>query len=78
MKGSCDRKTLERMVRDLIMGEKREELMKSIGDAAGMARSIVKKNGSSYLSYNSTEMLIKDLKLQAMNSKVRLIINLLW
>ncbi|CAN1275575.1 7-deoxyloganetic acid glucosyltransferase [Linum perenne] len=47
MKDTCDRSTVEKMVRDL-MGEKRDEIMKSTAEIARMARESIKEGGSSY------------------------------
>ncbi|GLT92624.1 hypothetical protein SLE2022_104530 [Rubroshorea leprosula] len=58
MKDTCDRSTVEKMVRDLMVN-KREEIMKSTDEMARIARDSVKEGGSSYCNF---EKLIQDIK----------------
>lgn len=58
MKDKCDRLTIEKMVRDL-MEDKREEIMKSTIEIAGVARDSVKEDGSSYRNF---EKLVEDIR----------------
>ncbi|PSS34601.1 7-deoxyloganetic acid glucosyltransferase [Actinidia chinensis var. chinensis] len=58
MKDTCDRSTVEKMVRDL-MEDKREEIMKSTAEISRMARDSVEKGGS---SHSALEKLIEDIK----------------
>ncbi|KAJ4704549.1 Glycosyltransferase [Melia azedarach] len=66
MKDTCDRSTVEKLVRDL-MEDKREEIMESTDKIAKMAREAVKEGGS---SYTNLEKLIEDIKSMASKSKV--------
>ncbi|KAI3971202.1 hypothetical protein MKW92_020252 [Papaver armeniacum] len=50
LKDDCHRITVEKMIREM-MGDKREELMKSTMKVAEMARRSVSRNGSSYRNY---------------------------
>ncbi|KAI3971200.1 hypothetical protein MKW92_020250 [Papaver armeniacum] len=47
MKDNCNRTTVEKLIREM-MGDKREELMKSTAKVAEMARKSVSRDGSSY------------------------------
>lgn len=58
MKDTCDRSTVEKMVRDLMV-DKREEIMKSTADFARMAHDSVVEGGS---SYSNLMELIGDIK----------------
>ncbi|XP_059667889.1 7-deoxyloganetic acid glucosyltransferase-like [Cornus florida] len=58
IKDTCDRSTVEKVVRDLIEG-KREEIMKSSDDIARMARDSVREGGSSYCNL---EKLVDDIR----------------
>ena len=58
MKDTCDRLTVEKMVKDL-MDTKREEILKSMDEIATMAADSAKKGGSSYCNL---EKLIEDIR----------------
>ncbi|XP_034704398.1 7-deoxyloganetic acid glucosyltransferase-like [Vitis riparia] len=59
MKDSCDRVTVEKMVRDLMV-EKRDEFMKAADTLATLAKKCVGEGGSSSCNLNS---LIEDIRL---------------
>ncbi|KAJ4704547.1 Glycosyltransferase [Melia azedarach] len=59
MKDTCDRSTVEKMVR-VLMEEKRAEIMKSVDQFAGLARDSISQFGS---SNKSLQKLIEDLKI---------------
>ena len=61
MKDTCDRSTIEKLVRDL-MDNKRDKIMESTVQIAKMARDAVKEGGS---SYRNLEKLIEDTRLMA-------------
>ncbi|KAF3947250.1 hypothetical protein CMV_026589 [Castanea mollissima] len=61
MKDMCDRVIIEKMVNDL-MGERREELMKSTIEMARLARESVSEGGSSYCNL---DRLIEDIRLMS-------------
>ncbi|KAK9177053.1 hypothetical protein WN944_029072 [Citrus x changshan-huyou] len=61
MKDTCDRSTIEKLVRDL-MDNKRDKIMESTVQIAKMARDAVKEGGS---SYRNLEKLIEDIRLMA-------------
>ncbi|KAI3875261.1 hypothetical protein MKX03_011145 [Papaver bracteatum] len=52
MKDNCNRSTVEKFIRD-IMGDKREELMKSTTKVSEMAQQSISCNGSSYHNYEA-------------------------
>lgn len=58
MKDTCNRSTVEKMVRDLMEG-KREDILKSSTSFAGKASQSVKVGGS---SYNNIDKLIEDIR----------------
>ncbi|KAL5809203.1 hypothetical protein ACOSQ3_029894 [Xanthoceras sorbifolium] len=58
MKDTCDRLTVEKLVRDL-MDSRREEIMESTNRIARLARNSVKQGGS---SYSNLEKLIEDIR----------------
>ncbi|KAF3947249.1 hypothetical protein ACB098_06G150500 [Castanea mollissima] len=64
MKGVCDRFIVEKMV-NYLMGERREEFMKSTNLMARLARKSVSEGGSSYYSL---DCLVKDIKLMSMEA----------
>ncbi|TXG58720.1 hypothetical protein EZV62_016549 [Acer yangbiense] len=59
MKDTCDRSTVEKLVRDLMDSNKREEIMKSTDEFARLANDSVKQGGS---SYSNLEKLIEDIR----------------
>lgn len=61
MKDTCDRATIEKLVRDL-MDNRRDKIMESRVQIAKMARDAVKEGGS---SYRNLEKLIEDIRLMA-------------
>ncbi|XP_059667887.1 7-deoxyloganetic acid glucosyltransferase-like [Cornus florida] len=64
MKDICDRSTVEKMVRNLMEG-KRKEIMKSIAENSKMACDSVKEGGSSYCNL---EKLIEDIRSMEVNN----------
>ncbi|KAL0382124.1 UNVERIFIED_CONTAM: 7-deoxyloganetic acid glucosyl transferase [Sesamum calycinum] len=58
MKDICDRKTIEKAVREL-MEVRREEFLKSSKEMARLARKSINEGGSSYVNL---DCLIKDIK----------------
>ncbi|KAI3971201.1 hypothetical protein MKW92_020251 [Papaver armeniacum] len=52
MKDNCNRSTVEKLIREM-MGDKREELMKSTAKIAEMAQKSVSRDGSSYCNYEA-------------------------
>ncbi|KAK9290634.1 hypothetical protein L1049_008807 [Liquidambar formosana] len=64
MKDTCDRLTIEKMVRDLLE-DKREEIIRSANEIARMARESVKEGGSSYCNL---EKLINDIRLMCLTN----------
>ncbi|KAF6161067.1 hypothetical protein GIB67_007708 [Kingdonia uniflora] len=61
MKDTCDRSTIEKMVRDL-MKDRKDELMKSSMRLEKMVRSSVEEGGSSFCSF---ERLVEDIRLMS-------------
>ncbi|PON87600.1 UDP-glucuronosyl/UDP-glucosyltransferase [Trema orientale] len=61
MKDVCDRKVVEKMVKDLMV-ERREEFARSTAEMAKLAKKSVSEGGS---SYSNLERLIEDIKLTA-------------
>ncbi|KAI3955780.1 hypothetical protein MKW98_006140 [Papaver atlanticum] len=52
IKDNCNRETVEKLIREM-MGDKREELMKSTMKVAEMARKSVSRDGSSYRNFEA-------------------------
>ena len=61
MKDTCDRVTVEKMVRD-VMEERRAEFTKSVDAMAKLARSSLSEGGTSYCNFNR---LIEDIRLMS-------------
>ena len=61
MKDTCDRITVEKMVRD-VMEERRAEFTKSVDAMAKLARSSLSEGGTSYCNFNR---LIEDIRLMS-------------
>lgn len=59
MKDTCDRSTVDKMIRALMEGEERELISKSVDRFAKSARNSVSESGS---SYHNLEKLIQDLR----------------
>ncbi|KAK9123806.1 hypothetical protein Sjap_013408 [Stephania japonica] len=59
MKERCDRSTVEKMVRDVMGGARREEIMRSVAEIGDVAKKAVRPAGSSYMNF---EALVQDLK----------------
>ncbi|KAK9920539.1 hypothetical protein M0R45_029094 [Rubus argutus] len=59
MKDTCDRSTVEKMIRALMDGEERELISKSVDRFAKLARNSISESGSS--SHN-LDKLIQDLR----------------
>ncbi|TXG58719.1 hypothetical protein EZV62_016548 [Acer yangbiense] len=53
MKDTCDRSTVEKLVRDLMDSNKREKIMKSTDEFARLANDSVKQGGSSYITWRN-------------------------
>ncbi|KAI3967209.1 hypothetical protein MKX01_042794 [Papaver californicum] len=65
MKDNCNRSTVEKSIRDMMDGEKREELMKSTTKVSEMAQqSIISRNGSSYRNYEALLDFIRKIVLR--------------
>ena len=64
MKDVCDRFIVEKMVNDL-MGERREEFMKSTTEMARLVRKSVSEGGSSYCNLG---LLVEDIRLMSMGA----------
>ena len=58
MKDTCDRSTVEKMIK-LLMEDRRDEIMRSMDKISKLARESVSEGGS---SYNNLEKLIDDLR----------------
>ncbi|XP_062006897.1 7-deoxyloganetic acid glucosyltransferase-like [Rosa rugosa] len=59
MKDTCDRSTVEKMIKALMKGEDKEVISRSVDHFAKLARTSVSKSGSSYLNL---EKFIQDLR----------------
>lgn len=61
MKDTCDRTTVEKMVRDL-MDAKREELERPMAKMSNLAKKSITESGSSYCNL---DRLVEDIKLMS-------------
>ncbi|XP_024190136.1 7-deoxyloganetic acid glucosyltransferase-like [Rosa chinensis] len=59
MKDTCDRSTIEKMIKALMKGEERDVISRSVDRFAKLARTSVSESGS---SYHNLEKLIEDLR----------------
>ncbi|KAK4833581.1 hypothetical protein QYF36_007582 [Acer negundo] len=64
MKDTCDRSTVEKLARDLMDSNKREEIMKSTDEFVRLAVDTVKEGGP---SYTNLEKLIEDIRSMSPN-----------
>ncbi|XVE96979.1 hypothetical protein REPUB_Repub02eG0270800 [Reevesia pubescens] len=67
MKDTCDRSIVEKMVRDLL-GDKREEIMKSMDKISKQAQDSVLENGSSYSNLEKFDFTYKIIDQEVMKS----------